>query len=354
MLPDPEKGEVTIKMIADAAGVAHSTVSRALQNHPRISQATIRRITRLADEMGYRRDAHLSDLMVRLRHRKKRPDRPVLALLLWQHLAYDIERLKNSDSIHGGLWRRAWACGYQPEFFNLAEFDNNRRRMSQILRTRGIRGGVLCPVERPAPLPDIPWDQLCIVATGYSVFSHHLHRCTPNHYQGMLDSLENLQRLGYRRIGLALAPTIHHRSHGYYHAAYLLSAAHAEQATLPPVFIGTPDGESAFRSWLKSWQPEVIICGGILRFVRQWLHNAGLCVPGDIGLADLQVIKGRSDESGIWQNPSEIGAGAIDLLNTLLERNETGLPAIARTLSVSGDWIEGNTTRRIARPPAPL
>ncbi len=338
-------------MIADAAGVAHSTVSRALQNHPRISQATIRRITRLADEMGYRRDANLTDLMIRLRHRKKKSDRPVLAFLLWQHLSYDPETLKHSDTIHSGLWKRAWACGYQPEFFNLAEFENNRLRMSQILRSRGIRGGVLCPVERPAPLPEIPWDQLSIVATGYSVFSHHLHRCTSNHYQGMLDCIENLQRLGYRKIGLALAPSIHNRTHGYYHAAYLISAAHAEHETLPPVFIGSPEGESAFKSWLEMWQPEVIICGGIIRLIRRWLQNRGLQVPDDIGLADLQVIQGKSEESGIWQKPFEIGVGAIDLLVTLLERNETGLPAVARTLSISGQWIEGTSTRRISQHP---
>ena len=44
---------VSIKDIAKAAGVSPSTVSRALSDHPRISDKTKERIRRLAQEMGY-------------------------------------------------------------------------------------------------------------------------------------------------------------------------------------------------------------------------------------------------------------------------------------------------------------
>ncbi len=44
---------VTIKDIAKIAGVSHTTVSRALKNHPSISAETTSRIQALAQEMGY-------------------------------------------------------------------------------------------------------------------------------------------------------------------------------------------------------------------------------------------------------------------------------------------------------------
>lgn len=44
---------VTIKDIAKVAGVSHTTVSRALNNHPAISSNTVARIKILADELGY-------------------------------------------------------------------------------------------------------------------------------------------------------------------------------------------------------------------------------------------------------------------------------------------------------------
>ncbi len=46
--------QVSIVDIAAAAGVAPSTVSRALQDHPRISQARRAQIKALAEQMGYR------------------------------------------------------------------------------------------------------------------------------------------------------------------------------------------------------------------------------------------------------------------------------------------------------------
>lgn len=44
---------VSIKDIAREAGVSPSTVSRALHGHPRISEETVDRVRRLAEEMGY-------------------------------------------------------------------------------------------------------------------------------------------------------------------------------------------------------------------------------------------------------------------------------------------------------------
>lgn len=47
------RGRPTIKMIAGLAGVAPSTVSRAINEDPSISKATRRRIARIADRLGF-------------------------------------------------------------------------------------------------------------------------------------------------------------------------------------------------------------------------------------------------------------------------------------------------------------
>lgn len=56
---------VSIKDIAKAAGVSHSTVSRALRNSPLVNPATAARIQRLAEEMGYMPSAVAQSLVTR-------------------------------------------------------------------------------------------------------------------------------------------------------------------------------------------------------------------------------------------------------------------------------------------------
>jgi LacI family transcriptional regulator len=48
-----KSGEVTIKHIAASLGIAHSTVSRALNDHPHINPETKAKVRRAAQELGY-------------------------------------------------------------------------------------------------------------------------------------------------------------------------------------------------------------------------------------------------------------------------------------------------------------
>ena len=47
----------TLKDLAAATGVSISTVSRALANHPAISQATTKKVKDAAEKLGYRPNA---------------------------------------------------------------------------------------------------------------------------------------------------------------------------------------------------------------------------------------------------------------------------------------------------------
>ncbi len=340
-----EPSGTTLKEIAAVAGVSPSTVARALRNHPRISLKTREAIRALAKKMGYQRDSELANLMQRVRKGKKQADRPTIALLVWQTVPIG-EVFQRTDGMLKAMYQRALECGYQPEFFNLSDYENNRTRLSGVLRARGIRGAILCPVQTPAPLPQIPWDELCLVATSYSLFSQRLHRCVPNHYEGMIECIDALRALGYQRIGAVFAPSVNLRTHGYFHAAYHVAERNSEQCHFAPLLITDATGEETFRDWLKRWKPEVIITGSSRQWVMRWLESLKRRVPDDIGIADLQV---RDDEtvSGIWQNHPEIGARSVDFLISLLAENEIGLPRIPRVLSIQSEWREGETTQRV-------
>ena len=53
--------------IAKRVGCSHATVSRALAGSPLISDATKEKVLRVAEELGYRKNAVVSNLMALLR-----------------------------------------------------------------------------------------------------------------------------------------------------------------------------------------------------------------------------------------------------------------------------------------------
>jgi len=62
MTPKKPKSENSIVDIAKALGISPATVSRALNNNPRISEATRQRVKAMAEEMGYRHNSMASSL----------------------------------------------------------------------------------------------------------------------------------------------------------------------------------------------------------------------------------------------------------------------------------------------------
>ena len=53
----------TIKDIASAAGVSLATVSRVINNGPKVGDATRERVKKIMDEMGYRPNANARALV---------------------------------------------------------------------------------------------------------------------------------------------------------------------------------------------------------------------------------------------------------------------------------------------------
>src|SRR4051812_3819195 len=75
---------VTIAQVADRAKVSAMTVSRALGNRPRVSEATRRRVMEIATKLGYRPDPEITKLMHHLRGgRRRRFQSVIYGLTTW-------------------------------------------------------------------------------------------------------------------------------------------------------------------------------------------------------------------------------------------------------------------------------
>jgi DNA-binding LacI/PurR family transcriptional regulator len=340
MPPDPPAGRVTLRDVARELDVSHTTVSRALRNDAQVSQPMRERVQKTARQMGYRPDPMLGALA---HYRRGKTKTPISSELAWINHWPNPEKLrsyKEFDLYWQGAFEEAESCGFRLEEFVL---DKNLSpgRLEKILHARNIRGILLPPRGDVEPdYGDFHWDDFCIVRFGHSIPFPHAHLVTSDQLTDGLIAFENIWRNGYRRVGLATSAKMHTRFSAGFLFSQLRWSPHLKISTL---FFKQNDPEEDLRllkSWLKTNRPDAVLTD--VSDLRDMLKKIGCTVPHDLGLATLSVLDGKAD-AGLDQNSKEIGKVAIQLLISLINHNECGIPKICREVLVEGKWVNGTT-----------
>lgn len=155
---------VSLKTLAEAAGVSCTTVSLALRNHPRISEATRTRVQRLAVQKGYHPNPELKRLMHLLRDSRGKNTTTVLAC---------VHDDTASPEVLSALQARAAARGYRVDLFPWTGAPVEATRLDRIFNTRAIRGVFLHTPRQAFPLHCIHVERYCLCALDDCVGSVH-------------------------------------------------------------------------------------------------------------------------------------------------------------------------------------
>jgi LacI family transcriptional regulator len=330
---------VTLRDIARRLDVSHTTISRALRNDLEISKATREQVQNAAKEMGYKPDPMLAALA---HYRRGRKTTPVAAELAWFNHWPDPRRLrsfKEFDLYWKGAYGEAERCGFRLEEFTLK--DASLPRLEQILRARNIRGILLPPLGSFAlDYRQFHWNDFCVVRFGHSVAFPHAHLVSSDQLTDGVIAYENMFKRGYRRIGLVTSFKMHTR----FSAGFMFGQLKWNpDLRLPTLTLNQEGGEAdktLLKNWLKANQPDAILTD--VGELRELLSEVGWKVPKKVGLAALSVLDGNAD-AGINQNSYEIGRAAVQLVISLINHNESGIPTICREVLVEGYWVDGST-----------
>lgn len=345
-------GVVTMKTIAEQAGVTPATVSLCLANNPRIPVATRQRIQAIARRLGYQPNPYVSTLMRIRREGRPMRDKPIIGLVCAQqspegwreHKAPTVRQMRE------GAWERATRRGYQPQEYWLYCDGMSNERFSEMLHVRGVRGLLISPWAEGAPPPALRWDYFATVCLSVPLPSLPITTVCNDHYFTSLRVVRECHQRSYRRPGLVLHREHQMRFQGRWEAGFLVAGEMLEGLqVVPPLYVESWEETGKLLTWLRRERPDVLITPAA-DVLQAPLKRAGLRVPGDIGLALLACPRPGDSCSGVYQNGRLIGACAIDALISMVERHECGLPAQATTLMVEGQWNEGRTLRA-AHPP---
>ena len=330
----------TIRTIAVAAGVSPMTVSLALRDHPSAAEATRRRVQRIAAKLGYRPDPTIAKLMAHLRtQRSHRLQAAMCCLTTFEHL----EAEPYPNAIFHGAKQRAYELGYSMELIVAGqESTATPDRLERILRARGVQGLILLPMARSGEFRGVShWEQFSVVSSTLSVTAPITHRVVPNAFDNVLALCGELGRSGHRRVGLVITQEHDLRVGHRFTAAMAWHNRYGGVLPVEPLVLQQPI-KSEFPAWFARERPDAII-----GYSEHELMEIESLLPAvrRRRLALVSTSKGRAEERidypGIDERPTEIGRASTDLLASLIQHGDRGLPLVARATMIEGIFVGG-------------
>lgn len=327
------------------------SVSLALRGKAGVSNATRKKILRLARQLGYRPDPEVSKLLARIRSRASNQIGAGLALLTTGAAPGEWKRFVTERKYVEGATERAGEYGYRLEEFRLNERGMTRERLASIIWNRGIEGVIIAPLQgklsgRSARILDFSLDRFAAVEISETFETPDLDRSIHDQYTSMQRCLHELCAVGYQRIGFVIEDALDVRVNGKWTAAFLEHRnRHGEGDLVPPLVLPGPR-QSSFDRWFERHRPEVVI--SVDRLGLQLLRARGCRIPRDVGYASLDLDgeqDGGLELSGIDQNSRRVGEAAVDMLVAAIQRGQRGVPDHPVRLEVEGTWREGRSTR---------
>ncbi len=327
--------------IARECGVSVSTVSLALRDHPRISATTKALVKAAAARIGYTPNRSVARVMGEIRARGARSSFRETLGYVTADLAQGAKGYESR--IFAGVAARAAEIGYGLNRFELGADELTPARLQKILRARGIRGVIVAPFPEPRAKLLLDWRGLAGVAVGYTLSDPDLHRVSRDVMHTLRRVFERLAAAGYRRVGFVMERGHEERMDYMTLAAFEVHEWLVSKAQRVPPLVEEKMTREIFWSWFAKHRPDLVLT--MHQPALDWLRDAGIRVPGEVGFFAFNCHSPDSQTSGIYPGYEAIGAAAVERVVGLVERGTFGVPARGTALLVPGEWCSGSTAR---------
>jgi len=315
---------VSIKDIAHKAGVAPSTVSRALSNHPRISRETTQYIQGLAAEMGYVPSA-AARLLVSSRSTTIGVAVNDFLNPFYVDLISNIEDAIRDEQYH----------------VFVSSFHRNRKRELSLLNAfyeRRMAGVIVVGSLIDKDYSSWPnWSSMPVVLVNASVYPFSV---AVDNAWGLRQAVEHLLKLGHRRMVFVTqgynTNTQKQRIKGCRTALARHNIAADELAIIQGDGGITGGVKAAAQLLALPKRPTAILCYNDMTAIGviNGLQQQGCSVPQDfsvVGFDDLGIASAYAPSLTTARQPTyQLGQGAISILRNLTAGNEDIVPQIIK------------------------
>ena len=324
---------VTIREVAEAAGVSVATVSLALRGSPQTSKATQERVKRVAEEIGYRPNPAFAALGSRSGLRKQNRAGMPLAYLFEGRESLAVVKANHIDDAQ----RRAHELGYALEALCVDDFGS-KRELERTLYHRGVAGVLIGRLERTGWLTEVDWSPFAVVTISRYLEKLPFHCLRSSMVETGRLAWEKIWEAGYRRIGVAvrfpdrLAAEDPMRLAGCYAGQWELAGRAFD---VEPLALKPGEGKTLVARWLKQERPDAVV-------TFPWPLAEELWKAG-VPAAGLLLKNAPSGLAGTVNHGMGLAGMAVELLDEMIRSGERGLPRRARDIVIFPEWREGDS-----------
>ena len=282
-MPSSAPAQVSIKDIAKAAGISHSTVSRALADSPLVAPATKRRIQHIAREMGYTPSAIARGLVTR-----RTATIGLVVTSIADPFASEVVRGIEETALDNGYNVILTASNSEPERELACVRTLRERRVDGIIVTSSRVGNLYVPLLEQLGVP--------IVLINNQHEGRYVYSIRNDDFLGGRLAGEYLASLGHRRVAYVSNPP------NVYSNAQRLAGCRAalreRGGDIPDPWVvpgdgRTSGGQAGLARLLQSIpHPTAVLCYNDMTAIGalQVARAAGLRVPADLSILGYDDI----------------------------------------------------------------
>ncbi|MBK1875456.1 LacI family DNA-binding transcriptional regulator [Pelagicoccus mobilis] len=336
----------SVRELARALGLSHSTVYDALRNSPKVKKATRERVLEAAEKEGLRHNPLAGALMSEIRRSSTASFQGVVAVV---DLECAEKRITQAaafiNEMYEGAKEMAAELGFRTEPFVLGDEEISVERLGSILSSRGINGLLILPARESPDISALDWDRYAGVYCDSVIEKPALDSVSVDHYRSMLFAMSKIREYGYKRPGFVMEGDQDQRLLYRYEAGYRMAQREVEGFEIIEPYISQELSERGFQEWFERNQPDIVICHRMI--TKQWMESMGLKVPETHGFCKINVSTTQESVSGLDLCPRALGKRGMGLLVGKLHRNAYGIPAKQMTSTIAVEWVDGATMRQM-------
>ncbi|MDX2109358.1 MAG: LacI family DNA-binding transcriptional regulator [Verrucomicrobiota bacterium] len=343
---------ITLKQVAEQAGLSVAAVSQALSNTGNLSVKTRERIQHIARTMGYVPDPMLS-MIVSTRLRNQRTDTALTPIALvdlpinsnWAAHLQQMEANARREVLVKAQ-EYAQKLGYSVSGW-VMDGASDKPSLAHTLYHRGVVGVIFNPRAGQLLHLSDEWKQFAVVVIGNDPVFRDLQQVNTDYYDMIQQAWLHVRALGYKRIGFAILrhdPEIY--DDGVRQAsAYKCMADTPTRYRVPCLSNAELNDANAFLTWYRKYKPEVVI--GFHVGMLWDLVYAGYSIPKDVAFVTLHHNNTPETMHGVsiagFGSSENLMPAALDHMDQLIRHRMIGLNAPSRKLLLNAVWMEGDT-----------